>query len=379
MSVPAITPRIATTGSGRTTRPAQAGITAQGTDTLGVAAQRPHPLELDTTSSHWQLALDAAQRALSAAVGSLPAQELEHQRRELAWERQETAKELARLAYVTGVRPVPWLSPVPVSTKMLGLASIVKACVFDLDGVLTDSAVLHAWAWGEVFDEFLLRLAEKTGWHFIPFDRDTDYHAYIDGRTRLEGIHAFLDSRGIRLREGRVDDPVTTDSAEGLAKRKGEVLSRGLRQHGVAALPGARRYLEATGHAGLERAVVSASTSTSPMLELANLATLVEERVDAEDIRSEGLRSRPAPDLLVVACRRLGVQPEEAVTFTHSAAGVAAGHAAGLGVIGVGDREQRELLQGFGAEEVVPSLSVLLDHQLSGGANNPAELGQRGS
>jgi HAD superfamily hydrolase (TIGR01509 family) len=372
MIVPAITPRIATTGGGRTTRPARAGITAQGTDTLGVAAQRPHPLELDTTSSHWQLALDAAQRALSAAVGSLPAQELEHQRRELARERQETAKELARLAHVTGVRPVPWLSPVPVSTEMLGLASIVKACVFDLDGVLTDSAVLHAWAWGEVFDEFLMRLAEKTGWHFIPFDRDIDYHAYIDGRTRLEGIHAFLDSRGIRLPEGRLDDPAQADTAGGLARRKGETLARGLRRRGVTALAGARRYLEAAGHAGLQRAVVSASTSTLPMLELAGLATLIEERVDAADIRAEGLRSRPAPDLLLVACRRLGVRPKEAVTFTHSAAGVAAGHAAGLAVIGVGDEAVRELLQGFGAERVVSSLSALLDPQLSDSRNSLA-------
>jgi beta-phosphoglucomutase-like phosphatase (HAD superfamily) len=315
---------------------------------------------------------------LSAAGGLLPAPELERRQRELARERQETAKILRRLANVAGVRPVPWLSPVPVTTKMLGLPATTRACLFDLDGVLTDSAVLHAWAWGEVFDEFLLRLSEKTGWHFIPFEREADYSAYIDGRTRLEGIHAFLDSRGIRLREGRVEDPARADSAEGLAKRKGEVLSRGLRQHGVTALAGARRYLEATGHAGLERAVVSASTSTLPMLELANLATLVEERVDAEDIRSEGLRSRPAPDLLVVACRRLGIGPEDAVTFTHTAAGVAAGHAARLGVIGVGDRAQQELLQGFGAERVVPSLSVLLDHQLSGGGNNLAELEQRG-
>jgi beta-phosphoglucomutase-like phosphatase (HAD superfamily) len=361
-------------------RPARrSGSTPKKVGTVEVAAERSRPLELDTASSHWQLALDRAQRALSAAGGLLPAPELGRRQRELAWERQETAKALRRLANVTGVRPVPWLSPVPVTTRMLGLPATTRACLFDLDGVLTDSAVLHAWAWGEVFDEFLLRLSEKTGWQFIPFERETDYSAYIDGRTRLEGIHAFLDSRGIRLRDGRVNDPVTADSAEGLAKRKGEVLSRGLRQHGVTALTGARRYLEAAGHAGLERAVVSASTSTLPMLELANLATLVEERVDAEDIRSEGLRSRPAPDLLVVACRRLGVQPEEAVTFTHSAAGVAAGHAAGLGVIGVGDREQRELLQGFGAEEVVPSLSVLLDHQLSGGAINPAELEQRGS
>lgn len=345
--------------------------------TVEVSAERSRPLELDTAGSHWQLALDCAQRALSAAGGLLPAPELERRQRELARERQETAKALRRLANITGVRPVPWLSTVPVTTKMLGLPATTRACLFDLDGVLTDSAVLHAWAWGEVFDEFLLRLSEKTGWQFIPFERETDYSAYIDGRTRLEGIHAFLDSRGIRLREGRVDDPVTADSAEGLAKRKGEVLSRGLRQHGVAALAGARRYLEATGHAGLGRAVVSASTSTLPMLELAGLAPLVEERVDAQDIRSGGLRSRPAPDLLVVACRRLGVQPAEAVTFTHSAAGVAAGHAAGLGVIGVGDRDQQELLKGFGAEEVVPSLSVLLDYQLSSGSNNPAELEPR--
>ena len=348
------------------------------TPALEATARPWHTLELDTTSSHWQLALDSAQRALSAADRLLPGPELERRRRELAQERQETAKVLASLAKVAGVRPVPWLSPVPVTTQMLGLPAMTSACLFDLDGVLTDSAVLHAWAWGEVFDEFLLRLSEKTGWHFIPFDRQTDYSAYIDGRTRLEGIHAFLDSRGIRLREGRVDDPVTADSAEGLAKRKGEVLSRGLGQHGVAALAGARRYLEATGHAGLGRAVVSASTSTLPMLELANLATLVEERVDAEDIRSEGLRSRPAPDLWWLP----------AVAWASNRGGshlhaqrrrCGRGHSAGLGVIGVGDREQRELLQGFGAEEVVPSLSVLLDHQLSGGANIPAELDRRGS
>jgi beta-phosphoglucomutase-like phosphatase (HAD superfamily) len=352
-------------------RPARrSGSTPKKVDTVEVAAQRSRTLELDTASSHWQLALDRAQRALIAAGGLLPAPELERRQRELTRERKETAKILRRLANVTGVRPLPWLSPVPVTTKMLGLPATTRACLFDLDGVLTDSAVLHAWAWGEVFDELLLRLSEKTGWHFIPFDREADYSTYIDGRTRLEGIHAFLDSRGIRLREGRVDDPARADSAEGLAKRKGEVLSRGLRQHGVTALAGARRYLEAAGHAGLERAVVSASTSTLPMLELAGLATLIEERVDADDIRAEGLRSRPAPDLLLVACRRLGVRQEEAVTFTHSAAGVAAGHAAGLAVIGVGDEAQRDLLQGFGAERVVPSLSVLLDLQLSDSRNS---------
>lgn len=331
------------------------------------ADPRRHPFELDSISSRWQVALDGAQRALDAAAGSLPASDLQRRRRELARERQQTAEQLARLAHLTHVRPAPWLSPVPVSAKMLGLPATVAACLFDLDGVLTDSAVLHGSAWGEVFDELLLRLSEKTHWHFVPFDRDADYRAYLDGRPRLEGIHAFLGSRGIVLPEGRVDDPAGADTACGLANRKGVALGRRLRRRGVTAIPGARRYLEASGHAGIKRAVVSASANTLPMLELAGLATVVEDRVDADVMRAEGLRSRPAPDLLLVACRRLGVRPEEAVTFTQSPAGVAAGKSAGLHVIGIGDAAQRELLQGFGAERVVPSLHVLLDPALTDG------------
>jgi beta-phosphoglucomutase-like phosphatase (HAD superfamily) len=146
-----------------------------------------------------------------------------------------------------------------------------------------------------------------------------------------------------------------------LAARKGDALARGLQQRGVTALAGARRYLEAAGHAGLKRAVISASSTTLPMLELAGLAALVEVRIDAEVLNAESLRSRPAPDLLLVACRRLGVRPVEAVTFTHSAAGVAAGDAARLAVVGVGDGAQGELLRGFGAERVVPAVSALLD------------------
>jgi HAD superfamily hydrolase (TIGR01509 family) len=339
--------------------------------TVEIATPRSHPFELDTSSSQWQLALDAAQRALSAAGGSLPAAELERRRRELVRERQRTAKMLARLAQVTGVRPEPWLSPVPVSRRMLGLPDAVSACLFDLDAVLTDSAVLHASAWAEVFDELLLRLAETTGWQFIPFDRGADYSAYIEGRLRLEGIHAFLGSRGIRLPEGSPGDPAEVDTAYGLAKRKAKALAGGLRERGVNALPGARRYLEAIGHAGIKRAVVSASTSALPMLELAGMTTLVEELIDADVIRAEGLRSRPAPDLLLAACRRLDVRPETAVTFTHSAAGIAAGHGAGLTVIGVGDGAQGTVLQGIAVQRVVPSLSALLDPQLADSRGNP--------
>ena len=258
----------------------------------------------------------------------------------------------------------PWLSPVPVTNTMLGLPDNARACLFDVEGVLTDSAALHAWAWGEVFDDLLVRVAAKTGWQFIPFDRVADYREYVDGRSRLEGVHAFLDSRGIRLPEGRADGAAEADTACGLALRKAEAMTRALSQRGVTALPGALRYLQATARAGVKRAVVSASANTLPMLELAGLATLVEERVDADAIRTEQLRSRPAPDLLLAACRRLDVRPTEAVTLTHTAAGVAAGRAAGLATVGIGSGARAELLLDSGAEHVVPTLSTLLDSRL---------------
>ena len=167
------------------------------------------------------------------------------------------------------------------------------------------------------------------------------------------------------LPEGRPDDPAHAETASALARRKGELIARGLEQQGVTALPGARRYLEAAGRAGLKRAVISASASTAPMLELATLATLVDAWVDAEVIHAEAVRTPPAPDLLLAACRRLDVRPEDAVTFTHSPAGVAAGVAAGLTVIGIGATPaEQEVLRGFGAERTVPALGVLLDRVL---------------
>ncbi len=328
------------------------------------ADEARHPFELDRVALRWQLALDANERALDAASGTLPDAELARWRYEHTDERTQTALALARLARTARVHPAPWLPPMAVSAQMLGLPATVEACLFDLDGVLTDSGVLHAWAWAGVFDQFLQRVAEKNRWHFIPFDREADYLTYIDGRPRLEGVHAFLDSRGIRLPEGRPDDHADAETAYGLARRKGEALARSLHGRGVTALPGARRYLEATGYAGLKRAIVSASANTLAMLELAELATLVEELADANLIRAGNLRSRPAPDLLLAACGRLEVDASNVVTFTPTPAGVAAGHAAGLMVVGVGDEARGELLRGFGAEQVIPSLRALLDRRL---------------
>ena len=136
-------------------------------------------------------------------------------------ERQQTARLLEAVARVARPQPKPWLSPAPVRNAMLGLPEAVHACIFDLERVLTDSAAAHAWAWGEVFDDFLLRSSQQTGWHFIPFDRVADYRSYLDGRPRLEGVHAFLRSRGIRLPEGP-DRRLTGDgNGEWLGQPKG--------------------------------------------------------------------------------------------------------------------------------------------------------------
>jgi beta-phosphoglucomutase-like phosphatase (HAD superfamily) len=323
-------------------------------------------LELDTVTAQWQRAFDAEERALAAATVSLPGPEVARRQRELRTERIEVAQSLASLARATGVRPAPWLPSGPVTTSSLGLPVGVRACLFDLDGVLTDSGVFHAWAWGEVFDEFLLRLSEKTGWHFIPFDRVSDYRAYLAVRPRLDGVHAFLHARGIRLPEGRADDPSDADTAHGLARRKGELVESGLRRGAVNALAGARRYLEAAGYAGLGRAAVSASANTLAILQHAGLGSLVESRIDAAVISAERLRSLPAPDFLLSACRRLGVRPDEAVYFTHTPGGVAAARGAGLAGVGVGDEGERELLTGFGAERTISSLRAALEPRLLG-------------
>ena len=322
------------------------------------------PVDLESLSANWQRALDAAGSALRAAGDSLPAWELRDRRAALARETETTVAALRELGR-GGRQPAPWLSPVPVTNAMLGLPATVDACLFDVEGVLTDSSRLHAWAWGEVFDDFLSRLSGTTNWHLIPFDRVADYRAYVEGRPRLDGVHTFLRSRGIQVPEGRPDDPSNADTAHGLARRKGRLLERRLQEEGVTALRGARRYLEAARRAGLERAVVYESSSTLPMLEQAGLAALLDARIDAEVISAEGLRSRPVPDLLLAACRRLDVPTAHTVTFTSSPAGVVAGRRAGMLTVGVGDAIQCESLEGFGADRVTSSLSALLDPRLT--------------
>ena len=311
----------------------------------------PTQLVLDRATAHWQWAFDAADRALAADRLVLRDGALGAEARRLAAERQRTMTLLRRLAHSYSAEP-PWLAASPVTPRRLGLPAGAVACVFDLEGVLTDSDALHAAAWAAALDPVL---ASSATLRFAPFDPVADYDAYFDGRPRLEGIRLFLAGRGLHLSEASVDE---------IARHKGALIAHGLAARGVAARRGAHRYLQAAAHAHLRCAVVSASTATSPMLQIAGLAHLVDVAVDAETMRAGGLRARPAPDILVRACAELGADPGRCVSLTHSGAGVVAAAAAGMPAIGVSGGEDPDELRAYGTEQVVDSVALLLEPAL---------------
>ena len=244
---------------------------------------------------------------------------------------------------------------------MLGLPVEIRACLFDLDGVLTDTAAVHAAAWKEMFDAFLRTYSEQHGIPFQPFDARDEYDAYVDGKPRMDGVRDFLAARGITLPEGTPDDPPTAETVNGLGNRKNEAVQRRIRTEGVHVFEGSRQYLQAAEKAGLKRAVVSSSANTREVLEVTGLAQYVEEIVDGVTIRTEGLRGKPAPDTFLTAARRFGVEPSEAVVFEDALAGVAAGHAGGFGlVVGVDRVGQATELHAHGADVVVQDLAELL-------------------
>ena len=244
---------------------------------------------------------------------------------------------------------------------MLGLPDGVTACLFDMDGVVTKTAVVHAAAWKDMFDEFLRDRASKTGTAFVPFDKARDYEEYVDGKPRLEGTKSFLESRSISLPQGSPSDPAGTATIYGLSNRKNELVQKVLERDGVEVYDGSARYITAVRAAGLRTAIVSSSANTVAVLEAAGITDLFDARVDAQVARERGLRGKPAPDTFLEAARMLGVGAKQAAVFEDALAGVAAGHAGGFGlVVGVDRVGQAEALRAHGADVVVQDLAELL-------------------
>ena len=244
----------------------------------------------------------------------------------------------------------------------LGLPGRVRACLFDLDGVLTDTARLHAAAWKEMFDGYLKARAEATGTTFVAFDEVVDYDTYVDGKSRADGTRSFLQSRGVDVPTGVPGDRAGALTIIGLGDAKNAILMRRIRHDGVTPYLGSVRYVQAVRSAGLHTAVVSSSANCAEVLKAAGIANLFETRIDGVSVEEQHLAGKPAPDTYLAAAKVLGVEPGEAAVFEDALSGVAAGRAGGFGfVVGVDRVGQAEQLRAHGADRVVTDLAQLLD------------------
>ncbi len=245
---------------------------------------------------------------------------------------------------------------------MLGLPDGITALLFDLDGVLTQTAKVHAEAWKQTFDEFLRARAEKTGEPFKEFDKHDDYDKYVDGLPRYDGVRNFLKSRGIELPEGTPDDPPDAETIAGVGNRKNELVLKLIKERGVEAYEGSVRYVKAARDAGLRRAVVSSSANCKNVLKAAGIDDLFDARIDGKVAEEQHLKGKPAPDTFLAGARALGVEPSQATVFEDALAGVEAGRAGHFGyVVGVDRVGQADALREHGADVVVQDLAELLD------------------
>lgn len=240
------------------------------------------------------------------------------------------------------------------------LPSAVRACLFDLDGVLTKTAVVHAAAWKEMFDGYL---RSRPG-PFVPFDAAHDYDSYVDGKTRSDGVRSFLESRGIVLPEGGAEDPPDAETVHGLGNRKNVLVLELIRRQGVEPYDDAVEFVRTVRAAGLSTAVVSSSANCREVVHAAGMDDLFDTRVDALVAAEQGLMGKPAPDTFLAAARLLGVTPASAAVFEDALAGVEAGHAGEFAlVVGVDRVGQAEALRAHGADVVVRALTELLEER----------------
>lgn len=245
---------------------------------------------------------------------------------------------------------------------MLGLPDGVRALLFDLDGVLTQTAKVHAAAWKQMFDEYLQGRASQRGEQFVPFDEVADYDEYVDGKPRYDGVRSFLESRGIDLPQGTPDDPPSAETVDGLGNRKNEIVQKLIHDHGVDPYEGSVRYVHAAREAGMPRAVVSSSTNAHEVLKAAGYDGMFDTIVDGRSVERDHLAGKPAPDTFLEGARKLGVEPAAAAVFEDALAGVQAGRAGHFGfVVGVDRVGQADGLRQHGADVVVKDLAELLD------------------
>ena len=245
---------------------------------------------------------------------------------------------------------------------MAAVPAGITTCLFDLDGVLTQTAKVHAQAWKEMFDDFLRDWSERIGEPFHEFDRPTDYDEYVDGKPRLDGVQSFLMSRGIDVPWGSPSDPPEAETVHGLGTRKNDLVLELIGRQGVQPYVGSVRFAEVARDRGLRRAVVSSSTNCRDVLAAAGIDHLFEEIMDGTIAEREGLAGKPAPDTFLAAGRLLGAEPSEAAVFEDAQAGVEAGRAGNFGwVVGVDRTGQAEALRSRGADVVVQDLAELLE------------------
>jgi beta-phosphoglucomutase family hydrolase len=246
----------------------------------------------------------------------------------------------------------------------LGLPPQIIACLFDLDGVLTRTASIHAAAWKQMFDEFLRARSERTGEPFVPFDAGDDYDAFVDGKQRLDGTRGFLRSRGIDLPEGDPSDPPGAPTVNGLSSRKNELVLRLLDEGHIEVFDDSVSYVRAVRAAGLATAVVSSSANTAQVLDAVGIADLFDARIDGVVAAERHLAGKPAPDTFIAGAAAIGAGPATAAVFEDALAGVEAGRAGGFAlVVGVDRVGQAEELRHHRADVVVSDLSELMEQE----------------
>jgi beta-phosphoglucomutase family hydrolase len=236
------------------------------------------------------------------------------------------------------------------------------AVLFDLDGVITNTATLHATCWKQMFDEYLRERAEQRGEAFRPFDLDTDYRLYVDGKPRFDGVRDFLTSRGIQLPEGSPDDPPQVETVCGLGNRKNDLVNKVIEDIGVEPYEGSVQFIHQVRGQGFKIAVVTSSQNCTAVLKAAKLDAVFEVQVDGNMIHAQQLAGKPAPDTFLMAAKLLGVEPIRTVVIEDAISGVKAGSNGSFGlVIGVARKRNAEELKRHGAHLVVDDLSELVE------------------